>query len=113
MVEGKNPDRTKADPELLRQLDTTAANAETVEAVFILRRPRGAVLPPDVVEQVTHQVLDRVQREAGRRATDVNVFRHMGSFVVAGEPSLLRLLLDQPEIEAGIANRQPGSTSLA
>jgi hypothetical protein len=32
----------------------------------------------------------------------------MGSFVVAGEPSLLRLILDQPEIEAGIANRQPG-----
>jgi hypothetical protein len=25
----------------------------------------------------------------------------MGSFVVAGEPSLLRLILDQPEIEAG------------
>jgi hypothetical protein len=112
MVEDTDPHRAKADPELLRQLDDAAASADPVEAVFILRRPEGAMLPPQEVEQVANQVLGRVEREAGGTATDVHVFRHMGSFVVAGEPSLLRLLLDQPEIEAGIANRQPGSVDL-
>jgi hypothetical protein len=112
MVEGEGPGRTKADPELLRQLGETAASAERVEAVFILGRSKGALLPPEEVERVAHQVLDRVEREAGSKAMDVHVFKHMGSFVVAGKPSLLRLLLDQPEIEAGIANRQPGSVDL-
>jgi hypothetical protein len=32
----------------------------------------------------------------------------MGSFVVVGESSLL----DQPEVEVGIANRQPGPVDL-
>jgi hypothetical protein len=112
MAEKEDQARTRADPELLRQLDDAEATKEPVEAVFILRRPSGSVLAPDEVEQVTTQVLRRVQREAGSQVKDVNVFKNMGSFVVAGEPSLLRRLLDQPEIEAGIANRQPGSVDL-
>jgi hypothetical protein len=112
MAENEEQARTRADPELLHQLDEAEARKEPVEAVFILRRPSGSVLAPDEVEQVTNEVLGRVQREDGSQVKDVNVFRNMGSFVVAGEPSLLRRLLDQPEIEAGIANRQPGSVDL-
>jgi len=112
MAQNKDQPHTRADPELLRQLDKAGASAEPVEAVFILRRPSGSVLAPDEVEQLTDQVLTRVQRESGSQVKNVNVFKHMGSFVVAGEPSLLRRLLDQPEIEAGIANRQPGSVDL-
>ncbi len=112
MAEKEDQPRARADPELLRQLDKAAASKEPVEAVFILRRPGGSVLVPDEVEHVTDQVLKRVQREARSQAKDVNVFKNMGSFVVAGEPSLIRMLLDQPEIEAGIANRQPGSVDL-
>jgi hypothetical protein len=112
MAEKKDQPHTRADPELLRQLDKAGASAEPVEAVFILRRPGGSVLAPDEVEHLTNQVLTRVQREAGSQIKNVNVFKHMGSFVVAGEPSLLRRLLVQPEIEAGIANRQPESVDL-
>jgi hypothetical protein len=109
MAEKQDQPHTRADPELLRQLDKAGANAEPVQAVFILRRPGGSVLAPDEVEHLTNQLLTRVQREAGSQVEDVNVFKHMGSFVVVGEPSLLRRLLEQPEIEAGIANQQPGS----
>jgi hypothetical protein len=112
MAEQEDQPRTRADPELLHQLDEAEASKEPVEAVFILRRPSGSVLAPDEVEQVANQVLRRVQGETGSHVKDVNVFRNMGSFVVAGEPALLRRLLDQPEIEAGIANRQPGSVDL-
>ena len=112
MAEHEYQPPTRADPELLHQLDEAEANKEPVEAVFILRRPSGSVLAPDEVEQVTNEVLGRVEREDGSQVKDVNVFKNMGSFVVAGEPSLLRRLLDQPEIEAGIANRQPGSVDL-
>jgi hypothetical protein len=112
MAEQEDQPPTRADPELLHQLDEAEANKEPVEAVFILRRPSGSVLAPDEVEQVTNEVLGRVEREDGSQVKDVNVFKNMGSFVVAGEPSLLRRLLDQPEIEAGIANRQPGSVDL-
>lgn len=112
MAEKKDQPNTRADPELLRQLDKAEASTDPVEAVFILRRPSGSVLAPDEVEHLTDQVLTRVQREAGSQVKDVNVFKNMGSFAVAGEPSLLRRLLDQPEIEAGIANRQSGSVDL-
>ena len=112
MAEKEDQPRTRADPELLRQLHEAEASKEPVEAVFVLRRPSGSVLAPDEVEHVTNQILRRVEREAGSQVRDVNVFKNMGSFVVAGEPSLLRLLLDQPEIETGIANRQPGSVGL-
>jgi hypothetical protein len=112
MAEKEDQPRARADPELLRQLAEAAASGEPVEAVFILRRRSGSVLAPDEVEHVTNQVLRRAQCEAGSHMKDVNVFKNMGSFVVAGEPSLLRLLLEQPEIEAGIANRQPGSVDL-
>jgi hypothetical protein len=112
MAEKEDQPRTRADPELLRQLDEAEASKEPVEAVFILRRPSGSVLAPDEVEQVANQVLGRVQDETGSQVKDVNVFKNMGSFVVAGESLLLRRLLDQPEIEAGIANRQPGSVDM-
>jgi hypothetical protein len=112
MAENEEQARARADPELLHQLDEAEASKEPVEAVFILRRPSGSVLAPDEVEKVTNEVLGRVQREDGSQVKDVNVFKNMGSFVVVGEPPLLRRLLDQPEIEAGIANRQPGSVDL-
>ncbi len=112
MADKEDQPRTRADPELLRQLDEAAAHEEPVEAVFILRRPGGSALPPDEVEQVAGQLVRRAEREAGAQVRDVNVFKYMGSFVVAGEPSLLRRLLDQPEIEVALANRQPGSVDL-
>ncbi len=111
MAENAQPHR-KADPELLRQLDAAEARAERVEAVFILRRPAGSTLEPDQVERLAGQLVERVQVHAGVRVEDVNVFKNMGAFVVAGNPTLVRLLLDQPEIETGIANRQSGSVDL-
>ncbi|TCN43306.1 hypothetical protein EV644_10255 [Kribbella orskensis] len=112
MAEKKDQSDARADPELLRQLDKVAATAEPVEAMFILRRPEGAALTPAETERLTSQVLQRIQREGKSEVKEVNLFKNLGSFVVAAEPSLIRLLLEQPEIESGTANRQPHSVDL-
>jgi hypothetical protein len=108
MAEEKN--QARADPELLRQLDEGSAAAEPVVAVFALRHPKGAVLSPDEVDSLTSKLVQRVEREGDSEVKDVNVFENVGMFVVAAEPSLIRLLLEQPEIESGVANQQPGPT---
>ncbi len=107
-----SPDpQSKADDELRRQLQEAGAD-RPVEAVFILRRPDKAVLPPDQVQGVAERLIDRVQTETGSKVDDQNVFRNMGSFVVAAKPEIIRRLLEQPEVESAIANRQPGETDL-
>jgi len=103
---------SKADDELRRQLQESEEADRPVEAVFILRRPDDGVLPPDQVQGLADQLIDKVQIETGSKIDDQNVFRHMGSFVVAARPEIIRRLLEQPEIESAIANRQPGETDL-
>ncbi|MEU4195417.1 hypothetical protein AB0E69_26185 [Kribbella sp. NPDC026611] len=98
--------QARADPELLRQLDDRSAAAEPVVAVFALRHPQGVVLSPDEVESLTSKLVRRVEREGESDVKDVNVFQNVGMFAVAADPSLIRLFLEQPEIESGVANQQ-------
>ncbi|MDP9222517.1 MAG: hypothetical protein M3P18_01420 [Actinomycetota bacterium] len=104
--------QSKADDELRRQLQSADAGDRAVEAVFILRRPDEALLPPDRVQGLADQLIDKVQTETGSEIHDQNVFRHMGSFVVAAKPEIIRRLLEQPEVESAVANRQPGGADL-
>lgn len=101
------------DPELTRQL-TEAGDEGMVEAVVRLKpQTSGAAsAEPDETERLTHQLMERVQRSAGRQENEVNVFRNLGSFAVSARPAFLKTLIAQPEVAAAVANRQPGSGSI-
>jgi hypothetical protein len=99
----------KVDPELLRQLDAAAAAASPVEVVVALR-PHGqdaGILTPEQTERLSRQLLERTERRTGVGAQAVNVFQHLGSFLVVAEPAFLKELLAQPEVRSAVANRQP------
>src|SRR5262245_56813548 len=100
------------DPELSRQLETAAAGGETVEAVIRLRaEATDAVVPtPERTEALTHAVIRRISKKSGTASElQYNIFRNLGSFVVAGPPELIREVIGQPEVAAAVANRQPSS----
>lgn len=100
-------ERVKTDPELARQLDDPSADAKPVEAVFRLRPGNSLVVSPEKTEQLTKRVLQRVTNRVGQSAHALNIFRNLGSFVVAARPVFLRELLSQPEIASAMANQRP------
>lgn len=56
----------KIDPELQRQLESTAADSGPLEAVLYLRPPEGeAAVQPDRVEALAREILDRASAAAG------------------------------------------------
>lgn len=95
----------KTDPELLRELDAKSASQELVQAVFSLRLPMSKLTAPRAVEEVTNEVLDRVARNVGTPASEVNVFRNIGAFAISARPAFIRALLAEPEIASAMANR--------
>jgi hypothetical protein len=97
---------TRTDPVLSAQLAEAAAGDRPVQAVIGLRRDSGGAASADV-GAVTEALLDRVTRATGSEALDYNVFGNLGSFVVVAPPTFIRGLLEQPEVESAIANRQP------
>ena len=104
--------RAKIDPELTRQIDKAAlevsAHGGTVEAVVMLRQtPDQIAADPDRTEALALEILNRVKERVGSGAKTVNVFRNLGSFVVAADPGFLRELVAQPEIASALANRRP------
>ena len=103
--------RAKTDQELLRQLERAAASSEPIEAVFRLQPASGSqkFVPPEEVEPLTRELLARVEQKLGMGVKDLNIFRNLGSFVVSAGAPFLRELLEQPEIAAAVANRQPSS----
>ena len=106
---------TKTDPELFRQLNETATGDESIEAVIRLRplmRSQAAPSPEETTE-LTQKILDRVKQKCGKSETRYNVFKNLGSFVVSAPPDFVRELIEQPEVAAAVANRQPGSAVIA
>ena len=96
----------KIDPELQRQLEWAEGADEAVEAVLVLNGNNGSIPSPEQVGDIADKVIDRAQRQSGSAPEDVNVFRHMASFVVRAKPRFLLTLLEQPEIASVVANRQ-------
>jgi hypothetical protein len=104
----------RVDPELRRQLDAASAAGSPVAAVIGLR-PRGegvAILTSEQTERLARQLLERIERSTGIGPRAVNVFQHLGSFLVVAEPAFLDELLAQPEVRSAVANRQPGDPQL-
>lgn len=105
----------KIDPELVKQLETAAASdKKDVEAVIRLKPDEASQVVPtaDRTEALANELLDRVKGQAGEPATRHNVFRNLGSFVVAAPAPFIRKLISQPEVAAATANQQPGSAAM-
>lgn len=106
-VEKENK-QVKTDPELLKQINTVAAEEKPVEAVFMLRPDKAAQIAasPERTEELTHKILERVEKRVGATPKQVNIFRNLGTFAISAGPGFLRELLTQPEIASAMANRQ-------
>lgn len=105
----------KTDPELLKQLEATAASdTNEVEAVIRLKPDDASQVVPTAerTAALTSELLARVKSEVGESASRYNVFRNLGSFVVSAPPPFIRKLISQPEVAAATANRQPGSAMI-
>jgi len=101
--------RTKADPELLKQIKAAARSEEPVEAVFTLRLPKRVGTGPERIEELARKILDRAAQAAGIGAVEVSVFANLGAFAVSAPPRFVRALLKEPEISSAVANRPIGS----
>ena len=102
----------KTDPELLKQLEATAASdTSEVEAVIRLKPDDASQVVPTAerTEELTNELLSRVKSEIGESVSRYNVFRNLGAFVVSAPPPFIRKLISQPEVAAATANRQPES----
>ena len=99
----------KADPELIRQMNTTEASNKHVAAVVRLQPddPSEIVPSPERTEKLAKKILRRVGKRVGSSESRYNVFKNLGSFVVSAEPEFLRELISQPEVAAVVANQQP------
>jgi hypothetical protein len=105
----------KIDPELIKQLDATAASQDDkVEAVIRLRPDDASqIVPaPEQTETLANHLIERVKGQVGESATHYNVFRNLGSFVVSAPPAFIRELISQPEVASAVANRQPESAAM-
>ena len=96
------------DPELRRQL-SEADDDGRIEAVVRLKTNGAVTLEPDQTERIAGELMSRAQQVTGRREHGVNVFRYMGSFAVAAPKAFVAQLIDQPDVAAVVANRQPAS----
>lgn len=107
----RSSSKAKTDSELEKQLNTAASDDKLVEAVVRLKPedPSQIVPPADRMEDLTSQLLERVEKQSGKAASRYNVFRNLGSFVVSAHPTFIQQLKEQPEVVSIVANRQPGS----
>ena len=98
--------KPKVDPQLLEQLKAVGASPGVVQAVFQLNLSKDVLLDPNAVERVVQTVLARVKEEVGEDIEGVNVFRHLGAFVVSAHAPFIRALMKEPEIASATANIQ-------
>jgi hypothetical protein len=97
----------RTDPVLSAQLREAAAGEEPVQAVIGLREEGEGAGDGDAVTALTEDLLARVKEQTGAEAHDYNVFRNLGSFAVVAPARFIQALIEQPEVESAIANRQP------
>ncbi|MEW6125977.1 MAG: hypothetical protein AB1757_02845 [Acidobacteriota bacterium] len=109
----KKPHKVKTDPELIKQINAVAASSEPIQAVFTLALPLKKLTDPHIVEATARRIVEKVTKEVGVSPEDLNIFENLGSFVVSARAAFIREMLNQSEISAAMANRQPkGSIKL-
>lgn len=51
------------------------------------------------------------EKEVGSKPKNGNIFKNMGSFTVSGDASFIRQIIDDPDIDSAVANKQPKKIS--
>jgi hypothetical protein len=110
MVMSTDSDRPsgRTDPELVRQLDAARASGGSVQAVVKLQRRPGTAPDPATVESQTQRAVERATEASGLAPLDVHVLGRMAVAYVSGPESFVRELVEQPEVDAAVANEPSG-----
>ena len=101
-------DYSRADPELLRQLDAARDSDDSVAAAVSVRRKRGA--PPDTakVDKDLQTAMARAKDETKTEPSRVRVMHNLAVAYIEGPSRLIRALLAQPEVTGAVAGRYDG-----
>src|SRR5215207_4268882 len=101
-------DYSRADPELLRQLDAARDSDDSVAAAVSVRRRRGA--PPDKakVDNDLQTAMARAKDETHTEPSHVRVLHNLAVAYIEGPSRLIRALLAQPEVTGAVAGRYDG-----
>jgi hypothetical protein len=101
-------DYSRADPELLRQLDAARESDDSVAAAVSVRRKRG--VPPDTakVDKDLQTAMARAKDETNTEPSHVRVMHNLAVAYIEGPSRLIRALLAQPEVTGAVAGRYDG-----
>lgn len=101
-------DYSRADPELLRQLDAARDSDDSVAVAVSVRRKRGA--PPDKakVDKDLETAMARAKDETHTEPSRVRVLHNLAVAYIEGPSRLIRALLAQPEVTGAVAGRYDG-----
>jgi len=89
-------------PELL---DKLGQSDPLIQVVLQLQENVSSHAPPEQVEKVARDVLQRAATEVGHSAGRANVLRNLGTIIVEATPAFVRSLIDQPEIASAMLNQ--------
>ena len=85
-----------------------AAARSRLEVVIQLKPAKGKKLePPEECRRRAESLLRRVETITHEAPEDFNIFANMQSLVVRASALFLKALLEQPEVNAAVANRSP------
>jgi hypothetical protein len=106
-------DYSRADPELLRQLDAVRDSDEPVAAAVSVRRRKGA--PPDTakIDKDLQAAIARAKDESNAEPSHVRVMHHLAVAYVEGPGRWIRALLEQPEVTGAVSGRSNGQDPAA
>jgi hypothetical protein len=106
-------DYSRADPELLRQLDAADDSDEPVAAAVSVRRKKG--VPPDTakIDKDLQTAMARAKDETKTEPNHVRVMGHIAVAYVEAPGRWIRALLEQPEVIGAVAGRFNGQVIAA
>jgi hypothetical protein len=101
-------DYSRADPELLRQLDAARDSDDSVAAAVSVRRKRGARPDKAKVDKDLQTAMARAKDETNTEPSHVRVLHNLAVAYIEGPSRLIRALLAQPEVTGAVAGRYDG-----
>jgi hypothetical protein len=101
-------DYSRADPELIRQLDEARDSDEPVAAAVSVRRKKG--VPPDgaKIDKELKAAMARARNETNAEPNHVRIMHNLAVAYIEGPSRLIRALLAQPEVTGAVAGRYDG-----
>jgi hypothetical protein len=100
---------TKADQNLLQQLETQHATGDAVQAWFRLKSdPLSQASGAQETTTVANSLVQRVKEHLGEEAESFKILPNLNSFMVSARPAFVRELIHQPEVESARSTNVPG-----